>query len=351
MILATLVIAAAAPAPAVTLNWHNVRPMPRPAGGLAAAADTGYVFISGGYDGSYQWSAYSAQLLTPSPGLNTWRHITALPAPLYGHVMVSALGSLYVIGGTTNGRDTGAQKAVYRTRLMPGGKTGHWATAGSLPARLYGHGAVAAGDTLYVAGGYVPDQGYSAAVYSIRLGQHGFVGKWRMLPHLPQPRFGVTLVAGRGYLFAVGGQTQDKVAATVYAAALKPDGALGPWHAVQSLPTALAHSGATVADNWLVVAGGTTSLLLTGSVATVYAAPIHPGGTLGAWHSLPPLAAPAAAPVLLTAEKYLYAFGGFDGKVYSSSIYRACPSFVAACSSPASKKAASTPAAKSKKKK
>ncbi|GAC1402330.1 MAG: hypothetical protein NVSMB65_19440 [Chloroflexota bacterium] len=325
----------AAAQPAVTLSWHHARPMPRPSGGLAAVAEDGYVFISGGYNGGYQWTGYSARVIGSEPGLNGWRHIAALPTPLYSHVMVGALGSLYVVGGTTNGRDTGAQDAVYRTRLLPGGHTGRWARAGTLPMPVYGHGAVAAGGYLYVAGGYVPDRGYATAVYSMALGQHGFAGRWHTLAHLPQPRFGVALVAGGGYLFAIGGMSQGQPASTVYAAALLRDGAIGGWHAVQSLPGPLVHAGAALAGGWLVVAGGTTGLNLTVPVDTVLAAPLHSGGTLGTWHRLPLLSSPAAAPAVLMADKYLYVLGGFDGKVYSSTVYRACPSFVPACSSPA----------------
>src|SRR5437763_1274192 len=98
--LAGLVSVAAAPAPAASVRWQTARPLPQPAGGLAAATDSGYLFVSGGYNGSYQWAGYSARIVQPDGSLSSWRHITSLPVPLYEHAMATAFGSLYVIGGT-----------------------------------------------------------------------------------------------------------------------------------------------------------------------------------------------------------------------------------------------------------
>lgn len=323
--------AAAPKAPA--LRWHDARPLPQPLGGLAAATDNGYLFVSGGYNGLYQRVAYSTQSLADG-SLKNWRHIASLPVPLYGHSMAAALGSLYVLGGTTNGLDTGAQRTVYRARLQPGGKTGAWSTAGALPIRTYGQGAAARGGYLYVAGGYVPNQGYSSAVYVAPLNSHGLAGRWRALSALPEPRFGLALVARPGYLFAVGGMSQGVLTNAVYGAALRKNGGISPWRTLRPLPHPLARVGAAVVGSYLVVAGGARSLNLTNPVDTVYAAPIVPGGTLGTWRTVTALRSAAAAPALLMIGKYLYVLGGFNGKVYDSSVLLACPPFFSACSSP-----------------
>ncbi len=312
-------------------SWQAARPMPRQAGGLAAATDNGYLFITGGYNGSYQWAGYSTRIVLTNGDLNTWQHITSLPTPLYGHAMDAAFGSLYVLGGTTNGKDSGAQNAVLRTRLLPGGTTGNWKQAGTLPARLYGEGSVVNNGYLYVAGGYSPDQGYSSAVYEVKLGAYGLVGTWHKLTNLPGPRFGLALTTGHGYLFAVGGMSQGQVANTVYTALIQKDGTIGPWTTTQTLSTPLAHAGATVLGDWLIVAGGTTALNLTTPVATAEAAAIAPGGKLGPWRPLANLGSPAAGPAVITQGNYLYVLGGFNGKVYNSAIYRTCPVVVPAC--------------------
>ncbi len=171
-----------------------------------------------------------------------------------------------------------------------------WTSTTSLPTALYDADAVAYNGYVYVIGGATNNDVDQTAVYSAQMSSSGLVGStWNTLSGsaLPVALEQATAVVNNGYVYVMGGSSSSSVQSAVYYAQLGSNGTLGAWHTTTSLTnpngSAFATTGASsfVNNGYIYVAGGGSSAsTCSGTTYTsVYYAPINANGTIGTWSS------------------------------------------------------------------
>jgi len=144
--------------------WSTLTPLPS---GLEAqgAAANGVLYAFGGTDGTSYLTAVYYSAINPDGSLAGWNQTTALPHPSV--YLGSAAGSGYVF--STGGSDgTNTLSSLYLAPVMGGGAAGAWSNGPALPQPLEIFGCAVAGSNLYVAGGQ-NSGGAQSTVYSLPL--------------------------------------------------------------------------------------------------------------------------------------------------------------------------------------
>lgn len=151
----------------------------------------------------------------------------------------------------------------------------------------------------------------------------GTIASWVSTTALPNPLAYHKSVAatpynskvdGSGYLYVLGGvNTSDEVVNRVSFSPINTDGSLGTWNSTTSLPQPLHSFGVSIFRGAIYIAGGAT----TGNVPTdkVYKAVIQPDGKLGDWKELTSLPSARAYHGFVNFGPFLYAVGGDEGTV------------------------------------
>ncbi|MEK7382105.1 MAG: T9SS type A sorting domain-containing protein [Elusimicrobiota bacterium] len=221
---------------------------------------------------------------------------------------------MYVSGGSSG---AGTLSAVRFAAVAADGTVGPWTEATPLPAARDSHAMAAWGGRLYVAGGFDGGNAQSTVWWAAVL-EGGSLGPWRSAPPLPGARHKFTLTASAGALFAVGGDNGIFPQSTVYAAAIQPDGTIGPWSTATALPAARAGHGAAAALGRLYISGGVGA----GLESSVISAPFS-GVALGAWTAAPALPAGRTRHAMTASPSRLYIAGGHDGVLAQATVWSA----------------------------
>ena len=245
-------------------------------------ADSSMVWVEtrGGVSDSLPFTLVSGGTFSPSN--ITWNSATALPQPLQGLGAVavrigrgSAKGSyVYTVGGA-NGAGV-AGNAVYRAQVAANGALGPWGPMSSQPgARAY-HAVVAATPST--------------------------------------ARMDTTVAA---YIYALGGiDASGATVGSVEFTRVGLDGSPSAWQSTTPLPTAVHNAAAVVFRGFLYVSGGASGTHQP--TASAYRAEVHPDGTLGAWQTVASLPSPTAYHAMVSFGPYVYVVGGDNGTVAPS---------------------------------
>ncbi len=139
--------------------------------------------------------------------------------------------------------------------------------------------------------------------------------RWDSLAALPEPRSRLALVALDDVLVAIGGETAGGLvdAVDVY------DPETNGWLPRAALPAPVANVQAAVLDGLIYLPGGTTADDAASASLRVY----DPAGDT--WRQGASLPAPRAGYALAALDGKLYLFGGWDGAVYSDSVWEYDP--------------------------
>ena len=254
-----------------------------------------------------------ALLLSADP--LTWTEGTPLPVGRDHHVtfLVEApLGGalVYVAGGNTY---QGVLADVWRAAIGTGGVLGGWTAGDSLPGGRAGHSVAVTDRAVIVTGGKLADRKNTTATLAAAVAPDGTLGPWRPTTPLPTPRFHHATVAATGHVYVLGGLEENTSVASVYAASITPDG-VGEWRAQTALPRPRSHHAAFVHDGalWVVAgldgnpAGANTPL------ADVLRAPIGADGSLGAWTEVSRLDSALAVFAAVVHGGFVYVLGGVE---------------------------------------
>jgi uncharacterized repeat protein (TIGR01451 family) len=228
-ITSTLVYKALDTRGAPTGQW-TAAPLP-PAGSpvalvyLQAVTHRGYLYVLGGFTGSYAASAiYRAPLNADgSPGVWT-AEINAIPnaGGQSGRASFAAVVGpnsgeadyLYVLGGQAGSGTLVAVPDVNFAPFNPDGSLGTFSSAQPLPAALYGHAAVQSGGQIFVTGG---SEGASGSIISKvqtslidavsgALRDLGGGAFWRVSNPLAEPRqYHGAAINSAGQIYVIGG--------------------------------------------------------------------------------------------------------------------------------------------------
>jgi N-acetylneuraminic acid mutarotase len=302
--------------------WKNeANALPQTVAAATSVVYNGYVYFIGGFDASNNTTStvYSAPL-KPDGSVGTWTtESNALPQPRVNSNSVAYNGYVYVMGGY----DGSFVDTVYSAPLNPDGSVGAWTTElNALPVTLSNPATVVYNGYVYVMGGFDGTNRYSA-VYSAPLNPDGSVGAWTTeLNPLPQVRSDLNSVVYNGQLYAIGGFDGTDVVSTVYSAPLNPDGSVGTWRTdANALPHKTAGATSVVYNGHVYFMGGSDDF---GFLSTIYSAPLKPDGSVGTWtteSSALPQALFVAASVAYNG--YVYVMGGYNGSTILDTVYSA----------------------------
>ncbi len=285
----------------------------------------GYVYLVGGYTGSYVNTVYYAPVKADG-SIGSWRTTTPfstgrLPgsimvynqylyiigggehgetAPHYGDVQYAKIndagatspystsgntfttnrrggqavvynGYLYVMGGDAGGAPVAT---IFRATISDDGTIGSFTASGSFTTNRTYFAAVAYNGYMYVMGGC--SSAYSSCttagnnlntVYRASIDANGAIGTWTnaSMQVLPAARYGIAAVAYNGYMYVMGGLNASTFSNAIYYHAIASDGSMsGAWStSTRTLPANMAYMKATAYGGRLYVAGGCSAGALT----------------------------------------------------------------------------------------
>ncbi len=262
-----------------TGTWQTLNTLPAATFETRAVAYNGYLYNSGGSGAANLSTVYNAQINNDGT-IGPWTALTALPALRYGHVMTVVQGYLVVMGGSDGSNPI---STVYSVKIKSDGTIGTWATLATMPETIYAGVTATYNDYIFVAGGSnLAGTTQTSTAYSVQVKPDGTLGTWNTLNTLPSLVYRSAMVAANGYLFLMGGQVVGSVLSTVYSAPIKADGTIGTWATLNTLPATMSGHSAYGYNGYLYVFGGINSLYLS----TVYSAAIKDDGTIGTWNTL-----------------------------------------------------------------
>ena len=305
-------------------TWNSTTVIPDSLSQATSVSYNGYVYELGGDDNSGIVNTVYYAPLNPNGTVGTWNTTTVLPDALSAATSVVYNGFIYELGGVDN---SGTVNTVYYAPLNPNGTVGAWSTTTVLPDSLSYASAVVNNGFVYELGG--GDNGGNVnTVYYAPLHPNGTVGTWNTTTVLPDFIVAATSVVNNGYVYEIAGQNNTDNTATVYYAPLNSNGTVGAWSTTTSLPDILSFAGSVVSDNYVYELGGADD---SGSVDTVYYAPLNPNGTVGSWSATTALPSVLTFGTSVVSNGYIYELGGADGSgvtatVYSSAIQSDLPS-------------------------
>ena len=215
---------------------------------------------------------------TFSPSVINWTQTAALPQPLQGlgAVFVPAANAssnpanyVFVIGGAADQTNL-ATTAVYRAQAQQSGALSSWASdATQLPSRRAYQATAAASaytaalDTmtteayLYVVGGIDSSGTTVNTVLYSKVALDGSNGPWQSATPLPVALHSASAVVFRGFLYVMGGASgANAPSASAWRAAVNPDGTLGAWQSMASLPSGASYQGLVNFGPYLYAVGG-----------------------------------------------------------------------------------------------
>lgn len=285
---------------------------------MSAAVHNGYLYISGGDNGSsYFVHVYFAQI-NDDGTVGSWSTSSPnSPNSRSEHVMLAYNSYLYIIGGY-DGSAANYWNLVHYARINSGGSgsADSYASTTALPQATRRHTTVAHNGFIYVIGGEGSSTPYST-VYYAAIGPDGTLGSWTATSSLPLNKAAHVSVLYNGYIYAIGGLSDPGGYTTnVYYTEINSDGTLDTWSSTTSLPGGRYGASGAVYDGYVYFGGG-----WTGSVNSnvLYYAAINSDGTLGSWNTTTNLPAGVSGHQLIAYKGYLY-FTGSDNYFYYAAI-------------------------------
>ena len=297
--------------------WQNSsNQLPSGRSYATSVANNGYVYTIGGFNSSYQSTVYYAKLNADGT-VGSWSTAAnALPAARSDATSVVANGYVYVMGGF----DGSYHSTVYYAKLNADGSVGTWRTSSNaLPGLRNNATSVVANGYVYVMGGF-DGSVRTDTVYYAKLNADGSIGAWSTAVNaLPAVRGTASSVVANGYVYVIGGRDASVNQSTVYYAKLNADGSVGAWStAVNALPATRSDTTSVVANGYVYVMGGTNG----SAYSTVYYAKLNADGSVGAWSSgANSLPATRFGATSVVTNGYAYVIGGVNAGNNSTVYY------------------------------
>ena len=254
--------------------------------------------------------------LAHAESIGQWTTTTKYPLALGGESCVAVSTRIYCVGGFGGGGNSHNQ--VYSATLGASG-IGNWSAEPTYPINIDSASCVNATGGIYCVGGENYPNNVSN-VYFASFSSSGLysINSWSGVGSYPNALAGVSCVAYSGYIYCIGGFTNngDEVGSAYYAST---SSGLGVWSSTTQYPLAVDRESCTVIASYIYCVGGET---VNGSnqnspIDSVYYAPLSSSG-IGQW------AAGLAYPTALAAlsctpdSGYVYCIGGFDSQLLGS---------------------------------
>ena len=248
------------------------------------------------------WKQQYAFNTEQSSDITGWVADANLPGTLHASQAIVTKNRVYLLGGY-NGNNY--VSTVYTAPINEDGTLGTWTTGTNLPGVLYHSQAIVTKNRVYLLGGWIGG-GAVATVYTAPINEDGTLGTWTTGTSLPEPVRWSQAIVTKNRVYLLGGGNSSGSVSTVYTAPINADGTLGAWITGTSLPGVLSGSQAIVTKNRVYLLGGWNGSYLS----TVYTAPINADGTLGIWTTGPSLPGALYSSQAIVTKNRVYLLGG-----------------------------------------
>jgi len=183
--------------------WARMQPLPTGVCRYALTVFEGRIILTGGWDGF----EFVNSALSFNPATNSWTELTPMPSPRGGHGASAAGGSIFVFGGEN---ETGLVVDTDAYTLAYEGQGNPWTRVGVLPEPLGSAEVVSIADVLYVFGNSENEELHQYQYYPME-------DRWQMLeipPAISAADFSITPMGG--YIVLVGGRRDGRVLSQHY---------------------------------------------------------------------------------------------------------------------------------------
>lgn len=283
----------------------------------AAVAYNGFLYVLGGYNGTFTNEVLRASIDPATGALSAFTAMASFTTARYRHSAVAYLGRLYVIGGSSS---SGVVDDVQVALINQDGSLGSFTPTQSLGVVRNDHSALAWGGWLYVVGGHNGSNSLDSVERTF-ISDEGLLGAFTATTNLTTPRATFGSAIANNYLYVVGGVSGITAQASVEFALINPSGSLATFSNTSPLPSARAFVSAVAHNGYLYATGGSNS---AGTViAEVQVAPINANGTLGAFSATTPLPSPRRSHSTVVWNNRLYVVGGSDGTTANTTVQSA----------------------------
>lgn len=325
-------------------TWVATTSLPTAREQHASVAVAGYVYVTGGFNGTTTFSDVQYALIctgtnsgvggcTATAGtLGTWVPATSLPATRTNHTAVEYNGFIYVMGGLVDGTagTTGLYSDIQYAPINSDGSLGAWTATTSMPITNNGHASVVYNGFLYVSGGDDPSVTPKVRFARLGTGGSGNPSVWTSAgTTIATNRTNHTSAVYDGYLYVLGGVQSGSTVASVQSAPLSEIGVVGSWSAINGLPITRQDHATVISNGYIYVIGGSGT---TGASNVIYALLCKSSnngvggctgaaGTVGTWtygSTLPDNRYSVAASV---SNGYIYTIGGYSTTQLSDVLY------------------------------
>lgn len=265
------------------------------------------VYLTGGYDGSFYHQGAHATFNPATGTLGAWQYDSPDIPTCGTHGQTVVVGNrIYLVGGFfASGASPNYNSIIQTTTVDPNSATkalARWSTYGSMPLKIHGQMGLMIGNKAYLFGGYNYEVVGSATretnYYVIH--DDGSIGPATPGPNLTIAKYWGEAVAVNGYVYVLGGHN-GSWCDQVERAPINADGTLGSFTLMPyRLPTAFGEIGAAaVVGPYVYLFGGWNGSVYSGSI---YRARVNSDGSLAPWENyetpLPGMAALGQAMVV-----------------------------------------------------
>lgn len=252
------------------------------------------------------------------PAIFQPRSVSTLPFAVQMHGSAVIGNRLYVLGGSVDG--VGHVDMVWAATVDREARVSPWAPQTPLPDLRHNinNAVEVVNSRIYIAGGSVAEDRKSTdtgisnindVIYTT-VQANGTLGTWaRSLP-FGEPRSLIATANDGRALYITGGATHTVPRDEVLAADFMPDGSLGPWRQLGTLPQPLWFHGAAILEGRLYIWGGLTQSRSSSATDAVWSAEILPTSRLGSWRAEPPLPIPIYSSANRGFNDYIVSIGG-----------------------------------------
>ena len=307
-------------------SWTSTIPLTTPTWAFAAAASNSYVYISGGETtGGLELTGTMRAAINPDGTLGSWQDQTLISTPRIDHGMVyteTATGNrcLYVVGGYV-GQDTKVTNTVEFATVGSDGSVEAWAPATGMNSNRTHFGTAVYGGRIYSLGGIFNNSGAATSTVEFAPINSGCsLGAWQTTTAMTSTHSGNRAFAAGGYLYSTG-DFSNTLASGVQYAPINPDtGAVGDWSS--TIPMNQKRSDHAVIANtragYVYALGGMGQ---SGPLNSAERAPLNPDGTLGAWGFITSLPAASEDMAFAQANGRVYLLGGYSESITNTVIF------------------------------
>ncbi len=308
-------------------GWTVTTPLTLPTWAFAAAASPSYVYVSGGETNAsgpiVELTGTARAAINPGGSLAPWEAQTFLGAARIDHGMVYTETSngnrcLYVVGGYAT-QSTRVTNTVEFATVGPEGTLSAWTQTTPMNASRAHFGLAAYNGGVYALGGLFNNSGApTSTVEFASINGDCSLGEWQTTTPMTATHSSNRAFAANGFIYSTG-DLSDSLGAGVQYAPINSDGTLGVW-AVTSSMNQKRGDHAVIADSrsgYAYALGGLRTSPFT-RTATVERASLSPDGTLGEWNLVTSLPAPSEDMAFAQSNGRIYMLGGYSSGITTS---------------------------------